>query len=152
MNGYRIVSMFSFGVGAVFLMSGFQQMGQAATCEEAVRYSQKCIGAHQIGPKQNASTPYCEWENNECIKPATGSGCNNKYGSGIAGECDPLVVGTDEVFDCYEDSHETFVLIPYYSASCVQNNAECNCVWTQVTSPGPLPMQLCDCYDVEVEY
>lgn len=149
MNGYRILSATFLGIGVISTFSGLQQ-NSFASCDEEMHYSSKCLNAHDGPPVENGSTPYCEWENNQCGPASGGSGCDDKYGVGYSGRCLIPVIGTEDDYNCFQDAFQTFIYIPWYSAECVQNNAECNCEWTE-TSTRQI-MSICDCYDEEVEW
>lgn len=149
MNGYRILSTAFFVIGMVCVCVGLQQRSVAGNCDIELYYAHKCISAHSNEPIQSGSIPYCEWANNICGMAAGGSGCDDQYGSGSDGVCISVILGSQENYDCYEDAFQTFISVPWYTAECVQNNAECNCVWTE-TSTTQL-MTVCNCYDEEVE-
>ena len=135
-----------YASGLLSLLLGLEGMTRAQSCTPRDYPSATCWTAHSGEPIESASQSYCEWVSNNC-QEAVPSSCVDRWGIAYPGKCILDAIGTNITHTCYENSLKTLVNVRWYTASCKQNNGECNCVWEASLSSHPV--EVCDCYDVE---
>ncbi len=144
---FRAASIVCFSLGMLCLLAGFEQTVQAAICNETLHGSKVCVNAYYKEPVESASGGYCVPQPPVCVPAQPTSNCVDKYGQALSGQCIPHILGSAVTYNCYKDSSQTVINVPFYTARCVAKSSGCKCEWT-VTSTTQ-PTTVCDCHDVE---